>query len=547
MPALSVRRAELRKSLRLVTAAWMFGIVWMVGISGTQVKSFCRMLGFNDFTFGVMNAIPWLASSAQIAATIMIERTGRTKFHFINTMLVSRAVWVLLPLIPLLLPIPSPAAVVTMMLILMATNLMAHMGTPAWWTWMGDLIPRRIRGRYMARRSRLCNPIQIVTVLVLGYIIDRVTVPDAAESFQAQALLMKTAMIVFLVAGVFGVLDVLTFYRIREIRPPVRHRRRRPAVDIRVARPRTGGLPGLAVYAFRYLAAAFKQVLIEPLSDLTFRRYVGYGLVLTFAMTVGGWFYTLLAMEHLGLSNLATMTLFLAVGPIAGILSSSLWGRLIDRWGRRPVLLIATAGTAVSSVIWLWVRPDLPCPALVSSAVNWVTVHAGGLVGRPFELIGPATPAGPFLAIMVACTFGGSCWLGVNLAQTGILLGFADGPGRSKYVASSAVLISVGGVLSGIMGGLVTWLLHDETMTPWGPFAWVNWHATIGMALIAQIAALVLAGIMPDPGSRSVRDVLRFFGVNAYNAVMPRLFLRVRLLGWRRRGGDGQPPAAGEN
>jgi len=83
LPALSVRGRELRTSLRFVTVAWMFGIVWMVGVGGSQMRSFCRMLGFGDFAFGVMNAAPWLAGFMQIVATIIIERTGLKKYHFI--------------------------------------------------------------------------------------------------------------------------------------------------------------------------------------------------------------------------------------------------------------------------------------------------------------------------------------------------------------------------------------------------------------------------------------------------------------------------------
>ena len=538
LPALSVRRRELRHSLRMVTVAWMFGVVWMVGVGGSHVRSFCRMLGFDDFAFGLMNAIPSLAAFVQIAATIMVERSGLTKFHFIEVTTISRAMWLLIPLIPLVLPAPSPGAVAAMLAVLTIATLMAHMGAPAWYTWMGDLIPRRIRGRYMAQRDRLCKLIQVAAVIIIGIIIDQARVAGAPETATGQPRLLITACIVLFVGAVFGVVDILTFYGIREIMPPVAEKFRQPAVDIRVARPKAPGLAGGAAYLWRYAAAAVRQVLVEPLADRSFRYYVGYGLVLTFAMTVGGWYYWLLAMEHLGLGNLATMSLFMAIGPFSGILSAGLWGRLIDRWGRRPVLIIATSGIAMAILPWFLARPDTPCPVFVAAAVNWASMHVGGLFGRPVALIGPHTPAGAFMIILCNNLVSGSCWVGVNLAQTGIQLGFADGEGRSKYVASSAVLMSIGGVLGGLVGGTVTEWLHNHAPAPFGPFRWVNWHAALAIDMCARMAALALAIRMPDPGSGRVRDILRLFGVNVYSVWAPRLFLPLRLLGWRREHGD---------
>ena len=93
LPALSVRGPELRRSLRIVTAAWMFGVVWMVCISGSHVKVFGRILGFYDFAFGVMAALPWMASFGQIIAAVIIERTGLRKYQFIECVAINRLLW----------------------------------------------------------------------------------------------------------------------------------------------------------------------------------------------------------------------------------------------------------------------------------------------------------------------------------------------------------------------------------------------------------------------------------------------------------------------
>ncbi len=72
LPALSVRRKDLRKSLRTVTVAWMYGVVWMSCVSGSHVNTFARKLGFDDFAFGLMTAIPFVATFGQLLATVLI-------------------------------------------------------------------------------------------------------------------------------------------------------------------------------------------------------------------------------------------------------------------------------------------------------------------------------------------------------------------------------------------------------------------------------------------------------------------------------------------
>ena len=38
LPALSIRRMELRRALRIVTAGWMFGIVWGSIVGGDPIR-----------------------------------------------------------------------------------------------------------------------------------------------------------------------------------------------------------------------------------------------------------------------------------------------------------------------------------------------------------------------------------------------------------------------------------------------------------------------------------------------------------------------------
>ncbi len=534
LPALSVRGADLRASLRVVTVAWMFGVVWMTCVSGPFVKPFARMLGFGDRAFGWLSAAPFIATFGQLIATIIVERTGLRKFQFLHTATIHRALWLVVALIPLALPIPSDVAVIAMLLALCISSFMNALATPAWVTWMGDLIPKRIRGRYMAQRGILSRSVQIVAVIGLGILFDWATVDGAAETAQAQPLLLKVSCIVFAIAAVFGMIDILLFYKIRELKPTVPDKPRAPAIDIRV-RPRSdASLYANIAYCWRYCVEAFRQLFVESLKDPAFRQFVLFRATLTFSMTVGGMFFVLTAMEHLGFSKLATSVLFMVIGPLAGIATAKGWGKLNDTFGRRPTLLIASSGIVFTLLPWFFATPTTPHPQFVASLLGWTNQGVSWLIGEPFALVGPGAPIGAFLLVGFACMCGGVCWTGVNLAEISVQFGFSDGKGRSKYVASSSAIISIGGILGGIVGGEVARRLSFLQDSPIGPFQWNNWHATFVLAMLARVLAAVFASRMPDPGSSPTRDVIRHMGVNIYNAISPRLFYRRRIVGLRR-------------
>jgi len=527
LPALSLRGPELRKSLRIVTIGYACSIVWYFCASGSQVKTFARMLGFNDFLFGILATVPYIATFGQIWMTVIIERTGLRKYQFIDLLTVSRLLWVVVAAIPLVFAVPSKLAMAAMLVALAASHALTAMGAPAWWSWMGDLIPRRLRGRYMAGRERVGRIVQILTVIIIVVILDAVATDGAPETARHQPLLLWTICGIFVVAAAFGTIDILLFHRIRELMPSVRDRPRRPAVTIDVPRPRRRTVASLASYWCRCTGSACRQVLVEPMGDKPFRAYVIYGTAITFSMTVGGWYYWRNATENLGFSMLAANVLFLGIGPLAGFVAVKAWGGAMDRWGRRPVLIVATSGTLFSVMPWLLAARGTAAPDFVVSAMRWAGMTA------------PA-PMGAYLLGIIACIIGGASWSGVNLAQSGIILGFSDGDGRSKYVAASSVLISLGGVLGGLAGGAITQSLGFLRESPIiaGPFLWNNWHAAFVVSMLGRAVAFVLLIGMPDPGSGRTRDMLRYVGMNVYNALFPRLFYRVRIFGWRRRRRD---------
>ncbi len=172
LPALSVRGAELRRSMRRIVIAISFCWLWIVMVRGAHTVAFCRMLGFNDLAFGFWSAAPFLAMFLQPITSIMIERTGLRKYQFIIFATIHRLMWIAVAAVPLFLPIPSQLAVWAVLFIVAISSVLASFSNPAWWPWMGDLIPKRIRGRFIATQARIGKFVAIIAVLILGVVLD---------------------------------------------------------------------------------------------------------------------------------------------------------------------------------------------------------------------------------------------------------------------------------------------------------------------------------------------------------------------------------------
>ncbi len=523
LPALAVRRGELRSYLRTITVAWMYGIIWMTCIRGSRMANFGTMLGFQDIHFGLLAALPFIAKFGQLVAAILIERTGLKKYQFLQCATVHRALWLVVAGVPLLAMIPGipalPArwAVWSVLVVLTMSWLSDSLAAPAWQTWMSDVIPRRIRGRYFATRSRLTQMIQLPVVIALAVIADLVTKTNAegkvVMTAEAQPVLLYTLCAMFAGAAICGMIDILLFRKMREVIPTVPDKPRQPAIDIRV--PYVPGRPfGRITHGAQTLLAVGEQMFVGPMRDSVFRRTLLPVGVMWFAMTVSGAFFYLYLLRSLQFSQTATDMLFMVVGPLMGVLAAKRWGMLLDRWGRRPVMILGMSLTVLSVLPYFFAMPATPNPQFVIDGVNGVAGLVGRIAGRPdWVWLTDEMPIGAWMVMSCSMILGGTGWGGAMLAVNNITLGLADGKGRSKYVAVFTVFFSIGGMLGGLCGGLVARSLRefsfDSNPIDLGYFVFTNWHATFLMSWAARLSTVLLLLRMPDPGSRPLREMLR--------------------------------------
>jgi len=145
-----------RRAMRL---AYWNGALWATGngLASTTLVVYLAMefdsarLGLS---IGLILAMPNLVGLLRLAAPAMIGRLVDRKVFCMAAYLLSAIVLAGLPIIaaPGLLP-SDTASLVALVVCWSVYHLLEYAGTVALWSWLGDLVPRRIRGRFIGVRQ----------------------------------------------------------------------------------------------------------------------------------------------------------------------------------------------------------------------------------------------------------------------------------------------------------------------------------------------------------------------------------------------------------
>ena len=472
-----------RRSLELITLGWLFGSVWNTAITGSPTTVFLKELNASPFQFGILAALPFIASLLALPSSLLIERTGARKKIFLYGHYLQRVLWFPIALLPLWLVSKygshGAAGAMRVFLVLMfIMHAAGAAGGPAWVSWMADVVPERVRGKYFSRRRQWGLVSAIPTALFAGWLLDRC----CASSDSMTTL--RWCAIVFMCAAVFGLADIHLFQYLPGVPTP----------------PRKG--------------SGLLKALGGPLRDSQFLWFAAFVGTLTFAVGFMQQFVTLYLLDrhHVGLSSGATQLIVLVVPMAAQFLALPVWGSAVDRMGKKPVLALAGAGLVPVALGWCFLGPHNLWLAFVLAAAHMVLWCGVEIANFNFvlEMSGNAD------------------------AKQG---------GGSAYVAVNSVIVNVAGCLGGLAAGLIAQSLKDWS---WVPLAGANavsfYDVLFVLSGVLRLAAVaVFLPLIHEPTARSAFEAMRFIGAGLRAAVSGYLMqpLRVLLRRIDRRAGAG--------
>ena len=453
--------------MRLVTGAWLLGSVWATATAGAPLTELARVLGASPLTFGVIAALPFIASLAALPASVLTERIGRRKPIFLLGLGLSRVVWFLIAIVPAWLWTSGhrAAALYGLLGLLLVSHTLGNCGGPAWVAWMGQIVPGRVRGAYFARRRQLGTLTALPAALAVGWALDRYAVDPATT--------VTVVAWTFGIAAIFGLLDILLFLGVPE--PPT------PGGD---RGPLLGTLAG-------------------PLKDKQFLIFSGFVATLVLGSAPAGNFITLYLIEEMNVRGLQVQLMLLVAPNLAQLMCFGLWGRVVDRMGKKPAMAIGAAG-------------------MVPMIVGWI------IVGH--------IPGGVWLGYALTM-LGAVSWAAVETANFNYVLEFA---GRQKgaakqpsagsgYAAVNGVFVNIAGIVGGLLFGLVAKACVDvEYHAGQGGRAFGYFEILFAMSAVLRLASLVWLPFLVEDRARPAREAIRFMTANLYNNVQIAVLQPVR-------------------
>jgi len=300
-------------------------------LTSTFFGAFAVALGADNVYIGLLASVPLvLWTLAQIPAARAVDRKGSRKRITMVSLLLSRIMLVPIALIPVLF---IQNALLFLIVFVSLSTFFAAFSNPAWASWMADVVPESIRGKFFGRRLREYTLASIYALLFSSVVLSIFQKPDLT-GFQ----------IIFTVGVAAGLISV---YFIGRMKDP--------------------GMPDTAGTGESSLRHFWQNTMMRKFILIFFVWHLGV------TMSVPFFVVRLINYMGAGYEWVAFQVITFSISMAA---FHSLWGRYLDRFGSRVILSLCALGSAFYPFFWLFARvPMHVIPIEILSGIAWSGVN----------------------------------------------------------------------------------------------------------------------------------------------------------------------------
>ena len=280
----------------------------MVGIGETYLAVFVLAIGLGEITSGLISTVPLVIGSfLQLVAPWVIHRLGSNRRWLVLCAAVQS-----LAFVPLVIGALAGAMPVWLVFAVASVYWAASLGCgPAWNTWMGTIVPPRLRANYFARRSRASQLATLLGFLAGGMLL-QIATPAGYE--------LSAFAILFLIAGACRFVSGSFLFVMSEPEPPTGKHRRVSFFSMLRGHPNTGLLVFL--------------------------------LLIQVCVQISGPFFTPYMRHHLDLPYWQYTAVF-GIQFASKIVALPFLGRLAQRVGPDRLLWMMSLGIIPLSALWI--------------------------------------------------------------------------------------------------------------------------------------------------------------------------------------------------
>jgi MFS family permease len=406
------------------------GFIVLTG--GAFLTSLALYFGAGDFEIGLLSAIPFLSQIAQLFSSPLINLIGNRKLLTILGFLFGRQIWLLS--VPLLF-VRGEWRLEAFLVLVVLSNLSTMLAIPGWLSWISDLVPARLRGRYFGRRNSAIAVSTVLATVAGGLILDH---------FKAAGHENLGFSAIIGIGCLAAIISIVILRKLPDRIDSVSHHH----------------------YSWNSM--------LEPIQDRRFRHLLIVFFVWNLALGVAAVFFAAHMLINLRMS-FTYIALYICVVSLSAVLMNNPWGKLIDRFGSKPVLFICAMGIAFIPIIWFLPRADF----------LWI--------------------------LAIEALFSGAVWGGFNLAAFNIPIAHSPRENRPSFLALFSVVTGIGFFIAAIAGGILA-----ESLTNFkyviGKQTLVNYHVLFAISSLLRIVAALLFLTFHEPGEKRIPYIIQFMG-----------------------------------
>lgn len=455
---------SIRCSLHASTWDGVFAAVFSNIAGGILLSNFLVDLHATTFEIGLLAAIPMLVNLLQPLGACFSERTTSRHFYGLWIFGASRLLWLVLACAVLFFAWHQPANLHPLILwvvgVVITSSVLGALGSASWLSWMAALVPANLRGRYFGFRNSVVNLATLISIPLVGWCISS----WPGGSIQGYGVLLVFGVVI-------GLVSLACQFWMQDVNPQEQQLLTQ-AVALE-AQDNSAAADNSAPQIVAFLRRQFRN-LGQQQNILIFLCYFGFW---TFAVNLSSPFFNIYLLDNLAV-DVKWVTLYNSFGAAASLLMLVIWGKISDRVGNRPVLLLVGILVAITPLLWLGIGTD--------SLSLWVLL--------------------PLLHI-----FSSSTWAAIDLCSNNIQMSIAPQQ-QCTFFAIAAAVAGGSGALGTLVGGSLA-QLTDYGGLP-GMFA---------LSSVVRLVALLPLFFVYEQRGYSVMQVIRTFSFG--HRVMPKMAL----------------------
>ncbi|MFH0888553.1 MAG: MFS transporter [Planctomycetota bacterium] len=434
--------SQCRKALTIFTWEGMFSSFHGALIGGIFVTWYVIDLGGKNIHYALLTAIPTLAAVTQVLAAYWLQYLHQRKTFTIITSTISRFAWLIIAIIPFLFIKSTSLSIFFAVYLLL--NILSSMSANSYLSWMVDVIPIPIRGRYLGIRLMLCTIVAGVAGLAGGYFIEDYLPKWDKEILKIFSFLITPSLgagesirfigygIIYFIAVLIGAIPALVLL-FKQYEPPFNY--------IPPAQPsqKTSDNNQEQESTKKSLLSYMKEISKSP----NFKKLLFVMIIWNIINGFSAPFWLPYVIKDLQMS-IKALTICGFLGNICRIISLPIWGKLIDRFGNKPIIIFA-----------MYVIGFHPLYYVLSTPNFTALIYLDGISS-------------------------GIMWAGVEIATLNLLFGASPKKGKEMYYAIYMALTGLANAVPQFIAGWVIDMVAQYRLLSLTPVQILLWFVAVG-------------------------------------------------------------------